>query len=227
MNKKKFLLLPILLMLFAITSCKMNSELIEPRDAKYAELYLETKNEITLELQSTLLRSNTTGDSWKKEFLEIETTKKTSIDEYIFRISNLSVTNETKSFLYSLPLAFATGTNPTTIKVIESYPIPIIEKELLVKAIAMTDAIIESEIYTQTITLTRGVKEYNEAIDRCLDDYYEDLGIAVGEALVAGGIAAYGGPHVAGVTCAVVGIKEVAKAYRTWRKCKSRANELK
>ena len=47
-----------------------------------------------------------------------------------------------------------------------------------------------------------------------------------GEAVVAGGLGAFGGPVAAGISCAVVGTWNVGKAYYFWRKCKSRAKEL-
>lgn len=113
-----------------------------------------------------------------------------------------------------------------TVNDISHYSIPQIEKELMIKAIAMIDAIKESEIYYESSTRVPRRHEYDMAIQDCIEDYYANLGIAVGDAVIAGGVGAFGGPISAGVSCAAVGIWGVGKAYFSWRRCKSRAKRF-
>lgn len=216
-----------LALLLSTTSCNQKSDLAPTLDLQSEQLYNAVKREMQISLNLSLMRSN------DENIISDSTTSKEDLDsalnivEYLKTIKSLYVTETTKSFLYNLPLAFIETENCSlALKDIDRYAIPNEEKELLIKAIAMVDAIKESHFYTGNTTRTADKEEYHEALNDCVDQYYEDLGIAVGEAVLAGGIGAYGGPVAAGVACAATGVWKVGVAYYKWRKCKSKAEEL-
>lgn len=216
----------LLTLMFSVLSCTSEKEHELENKSKNEQIYLAVKSEMQAGLKASSLRiysetdiENSTQDG---DMVSVPT-----IIDYMAKIDRINVTQTTKLFLYNLPLALIeTPDQEMTIDDINSYSIPQSEKELMIQAIAMIDAIKESEIYYTSSTKTRGVKEYEQAIQECLEDYYEGLGIAVGEAVIAGGLGAFGGPAAAGVSCAVVGVWNVGKAYFSWRKCKSRAKKL-
>lgn len=211
--------------MFSVSSCTSSIQHELDNDTKNEQIYLAVKNEMKAGLRFSILKSYSETNI-ENYIQNDENVSVPSIKDYTEKIESLNVTESTKSFLYNLPIVFLENNHKTTLDDINSYSIPQSEKELMIKAVAMIDAITELDFYYESNTRARGREEYEEAVRHCIEDYYEDLGIAVGEAVIAGGLGAFGGPVTAGVSCAVVGVWNVGKAYYSWRKCKSRAKEL-
>lgn len=215
------LLITFISLLFLLASCTNGVESDLNTTSEEEQLYNSVKSEMLLGLNSHSLRSYIESKLTIEELSQIETDPSYKMLDYISKIEKLNVTDSTKSFLYNLPVYISNKTVAITLGDIDGYSIPQEEKVLMIKAIAMIDAIKESYIYYPYSTRTRnGDDAYWSSIEDCLDDFYTDLGFAVGDAVIAGGIGAFGGPVTAGVSCAVTGIWGVGKAYSSWRKCK-------